>query len=167
MIGFADTRDRMTCIAARSTGTMDDMKRILAMTAAEPQALAFDAPESRGHAQRRDSFRSQTPLAVLAICAVAAIVAVNRPANAPTVAPAPVIVMPAAATDPELRCLSCGEVVSVQLVSLHPDTAPTIKTFELSVRMDDGTLRTVRQFAPVFDIGDRVRLNGGAPALRG
>lgn len=130
------------------------------MSAAGPQV---HAPEAK--LTRFDSFRSQTPLAILAFCAVAAIVMVNRPA-APA-ATAPVYLTPDAADEAQPSCARCGQIVSVQLVSLHPDTAPTIKTFELIVRMDDGTLRTLRQFAPVFDIGDRVRLNHGTLAARG
>ena len=140
------------------------MDRSFAHTAVDAYALAR-GPRSR--AAWLDSFWSQTPLALLAIGAVAAIIAVNRPAPPAAPEPVRVVVTPAPIADVESRCIECGEIVSVQLVSLHPDTAPSIKTFELNVRMSDGTLRTVRQFAPMFDIGDRVRVSGGTLAQRG
>lgn len=141
---------------------------MFAMTTVNSQTRALDSPAAAGsRAQRRESFWSQTPLALLAIGAVAAIVAVNRPAVTTAGAPTPRIVTPTTLNDTEAICPNCGEIVSVQLVSLHPDTAPTIKTFELSVRMNDGTLRTIRQFAPVFDVGDRVRFDGRSLVLRG
>lgn len=147
---------------------MRGMNSLFAMTATESQTPAFDSPAGAGRrVLRRDSFRSQTPLALLALGAVAAIVAVNRPAGITPVPSTPAIVTPTTAGNVDRRCFDCGEIVSVHLVSLHPDTAPTIKTFELNVRMDDGSRRTVRQFAPVFAVGDRVRVNGSALALRG
>lgn len=147
---------------------MQVMERTFAHTAVDAYTLAPGSPGgARARAPWLDSFWSQTPLALLAIGAVAAIVAVNRPA-APAPAPVPVqvVVKPTPVEDIDARCMECGEIVSVQLVSLHPDTAPSIKTFELNVRMNDGTQRTIRQFAPVFDIGDRVRVNGGTLAQR-
>ena len=138
----------------------------IAATESELRTPAPDSPDAR--ARRRESFRSQTPLALLALGAVAAIVAVNQPARVPPPVVSPnVVVAPSTAADPAAGCFNCGEIVSVELVSLHPDDAPTIKTFELGVRMNDGTLRTVRQYAPVFELGDRVRLDNRALGARG
>jgi hypothetical protein len=140
------------------------MERTFAHTAVDAHTLMRG---SRSRSAWLDSFWSQTPLALLAIGAVVAIIAVNRPVPAPAPEPVRVAVTPVLVAEIDSRCTECGEIVSVELVSLHPDTAPSIKTFELNVRMSDGTLRTIRQFAPVFDIGDRVRVNAGTVAQRG
>lgn len=124
------------------------------------------------HAARRDTFATQTPLALLAIGCIVAILAINQPAREvlPSLSPgaplAATVALPLPADAPA-QCTDCGEVVGVSTVSLHPDVAPTIKTFQLEVRLPDGSVRTVRQFAPVLEVGTRVRLSRTLAEPRG
>jgi hypothetical protein len=129
----------------------------------DTQAVALKDPR---RPVARESFLSQTPLALVAIVAVAAIVAVNT-AETPATrgaspAPAP---RPAAAPAP---CADCGEIVSIRPIpAAELGVAGPEHGYALEVRMNDGSLRTVKQFASGFDVGDRVRVNGNALTIGG
>ena len=135
------------------------------MDSAFATTIATDAVRAAAPARaaRRDTFATQTPLALLAIGCIVAILAINRPvrevmpSSAPDAPLAATVAVPVS-VDVNPACSDCGEVVRVTMVSLHPDVAPSIKTYELAVRLDDGSVRTVRQFAPVLEVGARVRL---------
>jgi hypothetical protein len=114
----------------------------------------------------RESFLSQTPLALMAIVAVAAIVAVNTPETpeSPVASPAPAS-RPAEAP---ASCADCGEIVSIRPIpAAELGAAGSEHGYALEVRMNDGSLRIVKQFASGFDVGDRVRLNGNALTVGG
>lgn len=109
----------------------------------------------------RDTFLSQTPLALVAIIAVAAIIAVNigntreppqsRPAAAPRAMAAPG------------SCADCGEIVSIGPIrAAEPAAAGAQADRVLEVRMSDGSVRIVRPSAGRFAVGDRVRVEGHA-----
>lgn len=114
----------------------------------------------------RESFLSQTPLALMAIIAVAAIVAVNIPetAESPVASPAPAS-RPAAAP---ASCADCGEIVSIRPIpAAELGLAVPEHGYALEVRMNDGSLRIVKHFASGLDVGDRVRVNGNALTIGG
>ncbi len=125
-----------------------------------PDTQVVDSKDER-RAAAGDSFRRQTPLALVAIAAVAAIVAVNAPrtqrAQAASAAPA---ARPAAAP---ASCADCGVIVSIRRISApEPGVVGAEDGFALEVRMNDGSLRTVRHSAGGFDVGDRVRVRDDA-----
>jgi hypothetical protein len=111
-------------------------------------------------------FWSQVPVVLFTIAAVVAIVMVNNhtqavarsaePATAIQVDPAP------------LGCADCGEVIAVRAAAAEEVGAPgqVEGGVVLDVRMTDGSVRTVRQFAPSFAVGDRVQVNGNALVAR-
>lgn len=124
-----------------------------------PDTQAVTLQDSSRRPARRETFLSQTPLALVAIVAVAAIVAVNigdapeparaRPAAAERAMPAPA------------SCTDCGEIVAIRpLRAAEPAAADGEPGVEVDVRMNDGSVRTVRQAAGGFAVGDRVRLGG-------
>ena len=110
----------------------------------------------------RDTFGAQTPVALVAIAAVAAILLVNSwtaPASrsrvAPTLAPALV---------DWSDCNACGQIVRIRARAAPvPADAPT---FEIDIRMRNGTQRTIEQHAPGLMVGDHVRLTGGTLTLQ-
>jgi hypothetical protein len=84
-------------------------------------------------------------------------------------------------------CASCGTVEAVRVVEVRGSTAPTVPgaagsasagsgfeknvqkraSYRVTVRMDDGSIRTVAQpTAPAAAPGDRVRIVNGALAAR-
>jgi hypothetical protein len=154
-------RDRMIFRRARAR-RQNRVMTVFPDTQAMP---ALEAP--RGDAPR-DSFRSQTPIALLAIVAVGAILAVNTSGpdealaggaeRAPSqrLKPAPAL------------CAECGEVISIRRIPAGElgDPGPD-EGYALELRMNDGSRRIVKQFAPGFDVGDRVRVNGNALTLGG
>lgn len=112
---------------------------------------------------QRDNFFTQLPVMLVFVAAVVGILLVNRQhfdhhPQALASPPAP------QARLIELKCSDCGEVVAVRMLG-----APAIgnRSLLLNVRMLDGSLRTVRQPAPGFGVGDRVRVvDGTALSLR-
>ncbi len=125
----------------------------------DTQAVTFDEPSRRPAA--RETFWSQTPLALVAILAVAAIVAVNvsdiqKPSQARPPAASRAIAAPAS-------CADCGEIVSIRpFQAAEPAAAGSEPGQVLEVRMSDGSVRIVRQSAAGFAVGDRVRVEGDA-----
>lgn len=129
----------------------------------DTQAVALEDSRRR---PARESFLSQTPLALMAIVAVAAIVAVNTPDThkAPAANPAPAS-RPVGAP---ASCADCGEIVSIKPIpAAELGVTGPAHGYALEVRMNDGTLRTVKQFSTGFDVGDRVRVNGNALTIGG
>jgi hypothetical protein len=106
-------------------------------------------------ARRRDSLRGQTPAALLMVSAVAALLMVNR---------APVPETHAAAACPE-----CGEVVAVRPMTASKFGLPQAPegSLALDVRMEDGSLRTIRYDDRNVRVGMRVPVNGGALLSQG
>ncbi len=75
--------------------------------------------------------------------------------------------------DPKAACPSCGTVESVRAIEVHgetgipggvsPASAEKRVVYRVTVRMDDGSFRTVSQAtAPAFAVGDKVRVVQGA-----
>ncbi|GAB4473776.1 MAG: hypothetical protein OHK0044_18170 [Burkholderiaceae bacterium] len=124
-----------------------------------PDTQAVTLQDSSRRPARRETFLSQTPLALVAIVAIAAIVAVNI-----ADAPEPARARPAAAQramSAPASCTGCGEIVSIRPLRVaEPGAADGEPGVEVDVRMSDGSVRTVRQPAGGFAIGDRVRLGG-------
>ncbi len=106
--------------------------------------------------RRRDSLRAQTPAAMLMVAAVAALVMVNR-------APAPQVSAVAAGCD------QCGEVVAVRPVTASKFGLPQAPegSLALDVRMEDGSVRTIRSEDRNVHIGMRVPVTGGAVLSHG
>jgi hypothetical protein len=64
-------------------------------------------------------------------------------------------------------CAECGEVIAVRAAEGNEAAVnPALHPILLDIRMSDGTVRTVRQLAPGFDVGDRVLVNGNALVAR-
>jgi hypothetical protein len=120
-----------------------------------------DPFESRTQAA---DFWSQAPVVLFTAAAVLAILFVNARTQA-----AGVDTHRAAVEQAVPSCVDCGEVVAVRAAgsAAGQDAARPEATVLLDVRMQDGTIRTVRHFAPGFDIGDRVLVNGNALVARG
>jgi hypothetical protein len=106
-------------------------------------------------ARRRDSLRGQTPAALLMVGAVAALMLVNR---------TPVQDGPALDT-----CHSCGEVVAVRPMTASKFGLPQAPegSLALDVRMEDGSLRTIRYDDRNVRVGMRVPVSGGALLSQG
>ncbi len=107
--------------------------------------------------RRRDSLRAQTPAAMLMVAAVAALLMVNR---APT---------PQSATVSMVACDQCGEVVAVRPVTASKFGLPQAPegSLALDIRMEDGTVRTIRSDDRNVHIGMRVPVTGGAVLSHG
>jgi hypothetical protein len=113
-------------------------------------------------------FWSQVPVVLFTLAAVVAIVVVNQrsqlePEN-PKADAAAIEVRPA-----PLDCADCGEVIAVRAVPADDVGAPDKGQggVLIDVRMTDGSIRTIKQFSPGFDVGDRVQVNGNALVARG
>lgn len=106
-------------------------------------------------ARRRDSLRGQTPAALLMVSAVAALLMVNR-------APAPQTHAPSA-------CPECGEVVAVRPMTASKFGLPQAPegSLALDVRMEDGSLRTIRYDDRNVRVGMRVPVTGGTLLSQG
>jgi hypothetical protein len=127
-------------------------------------------PEPRNHGD----FWSQIPVVLFAVAAVVAIVAVNTHAPAvavPATLPAALPAAPSTATEVRLDpvdCTDCGEVIAVR--PAEDEDAGAAGQLQggllIDVRMNDGSVRTVKQLAPGFDVGDRVQVNGNALIAR-
>jgi hypothetical protein len=116
----------------------------------------------RFHFPSQGDFWSQVPVVAFAAAAVIAIVLVNgraQPDARTTAAPGDAAPVPAA-------CADCGEVIAIRAAPAAQADAADAGVL-LEVRMGDGTVRTIRQFAPAFSVGDRVEVNGDALTPRG
>jgi hypothetical protein len=112
-------------------------------------------------------FWSQVPVVLFTMAAVAAIVVVNTRIRA---APLPTLIAPPVEIHlAPVDCGDCGEVIAVRAAAADEVGAPdqTQGGVVLDVRMTDGSVRTVKQFSPGFDVGDRVQVNGNALVARG
>jgi hypothetical protein len=112
-------------------------------------------------------FWSQVPVVLFTVAAVVAIFMVNT--HTPAVAQAATPVVPATEVrlDP-VDCADCGEVIAVRAAPAEEVGSPdqTSSGVLIDVRMTDGSIRTVKQFSPGFDVGDRVQVNGNALVAR-
>ena len=97
-----------------------------------------------------DTFSAQTPLVVIGLAAIGMILLINSHAR-PTAPREKVIVH---------SCSECGTVMAVRRAS---DSTPS---YIVEIQMLDGSLRTIPQIAAGFNVGDIVRVNGGALTLR-
>jgi hypothetical protein len=157
MIEFA----RSACLSPPGGGS-DNPPRACWHFMTEPEHT-----ESRNHGD----FWSQIPVVLFAIAAVVAIVAVNthEPAvGVPGSDPAPTTIAPEVGLDPA-DCADCGEVIAVRPAQ-NGDAGATGQiqgAVLIDVRMNDGSVRTVKQLAPGFEVGDRVKVNGSELSARG
>jgi hypothetical protein len=106
--------------------------------------------------RRRDSLRGQTPAAMLMVGAVAALVMVNRaPLHADVSA--------------SHACIHCGEVVAVRPVTASKFGLPQAPegSLALDVRMEDGSVRTIRYDDRNVRIGMRVQVTSSAAHASG
>lgn len=111
-------------------------------------------------------FWSQVPVVLFTIAAVVAIVLVNARTRAEVLEP-PAAQAVEILLDP-VDCADCGEVIAVRAEPAEAGVERSVPgAVLLDVRMIDGSVRTVRQFAPGFDVGDRVQVNGNALIARG
>ncbi|MFN3564944.1 MAG: hypothetical protein ACK4V1_03015 [Burkholderiaceae bacterium] len=125
-----------------------------------PDTQAVGLEGSR-RATARETFTSQTPLALVAIFAIVAIVAVNslKTPESSVAAAAP----GSQSTAGSISCPDCGEVVAIKPIpAAERGAAGPDHRFAVEVRMSDGSLRIVKQVANGFDVGDRVRVSGNA-----
>jgi hypothetical protein len=95
----------------------------------------------------RDTFTAQTPLVVIGLAAIGMIFLINSHAR-PTPPREKAVVY---------SCSECGTVVAVRR---------TAQSYVVEIQMLDGSLRTIPQLAAAFNVGDIVRVNGGALTLR-
>jgi len=109
-----------------------------------------------------DTFGGQTPVALVAIAAIGAILLVNSLSLPSSARAGGLPSVPA--LDGEVACAGCGEVVGVR--PLHGNTAGGAGPYEVEIRMRDGIQRLIRAEAPGVIVGDRVRLEGGSLTLR-
>jgi hypothetical protein len=112
-------------------------------------------------------FWSQVPVVLFTVAAVVAIFMVNT--HAPAVAQAATAAVPAAEIplDP-VDCADCGEVIAVRAAPAEEvgSADETSSAFLIDVRMTDGSIRTVKESSPGFNVGDRVQVNGNALVAR-
>jgi hypothetical protein len=124
-------------------------------------------PEHVESTRHHGDFWSQVPVVLFTIAAVVAIFVVNNRTQA---APRPALTP--AAVDVQLApvsCPTCGQVIAIRPAPADEVGAPgsVASGVLLDVRMSDGTVRTIRQFFPAFDVGDHVQVNGNALIARG
>jgi hypothetical protein len=101
-------------------------------------------------------------VALLGIAALSGLVATRSDAQTATV--------PARADDPAPRrsgsapCASCGTVESIRTVVVTTGAEGAKRTvYRITVRMDDGSYRTLSQASPpAVAVGEAVRINDGA-----
>lgn len=112
-------------------------------------------------------FWSQVPVVLFTLAAVVAIVVVNQRTQ---IEPDPKADVPATEVHPApVDCSDCGEVIAIRAVPADEVGSPDKGQggVMLDVRMMDGSIRTIKQFSPGFDVGDRVHVNGNALVARG
>jgi hypothetical protein len=69
----------------------------------------------------------------------------------------------AAAAASKAACKTCGVVAVVKAVQVKSDSSRANSVYRVTVRMDDGSERTLSlAAAPAFAVGARVRVNGHA-----
>lgn len=102
------------------------------------------------HLPARDTFGTQTPLAVIGLAAIGMIFLIHSHAR-PT-APREKVVT--------IACAECGTVIAVR------HGANSAVPYSVEVQMLDGSLRTVQLVTTSFHVGDIVRVNGNALTLR-
>lgn len=124
-------------------------------------------PERVEQGRHHGDFWSQVPVVLFTIAAVVAIFVVNNRTQA-----APQPVHAPAATDVRMApvgCADCGQVIAIR--PAPPDEVGAPDAGEdgvlLDVRMNDGSVRTIKQFSTGFDVGDYVQVNGNALIARG
>lgn len=111
----------------------------------------------------RESLRAQTPAMLIAAAAVAAILFVNQ---APSSRAEALRQVPVPASAPGL-CADCGVVVAIQPgTGYDHERRGHVRSYEVSVLMNDGSVRTYRESAPMFAVGHRVRITGHGIAPR-
>jgi outer membrane lipoprotein SlyB len=67
----------------------------------------------------------------------------------------------AAAAASKAACRTCGVIAAVKAVEVKSDSSSASSVYRVTVRMDDGSERTLSQAAaPAFAVGARVRVNG-------
>jgi hypothetical protein len=67
----------------------------------------------------------------------------------------------AAAAASKAACKTCGVVAAVKAVQVKSDASRPNSVYRVTVRMDDGSERTLSMAAaPAFHVGARVRVNG-------
>ncbi len=98
-------------------------------------------------AATRDTFTAQTPLVVIGLAAIGMIFLINSHAR-PTPPREKAVVY---------SCSECGTVVAVRRAA---------ESYVVEIQMLDGSLRTIPQLAAAFNVGDIVRVTGGALTLR-
>lgn len=98
-------------------------------------------------AAARDTFTAQTPLVVIGLAAIGMIFLIHSHAR-PTPPREKAVVY---------SCSECGTVVAVRRAA---------ESYVVEIQMLDGSLRTIPQLAAAFNVGDIVRVNGGALTLR-
>ena len=159
MIEFTGTRDHAPYPADGTPATIAGMYT-------NRSALTIPTREQLEIGNHGD-FWSQVPVVLFTVAVVVAIVVVNTRIQA---APLPVALPPAIEVDlAPVGCLDCGEVIAVRAAPNDEVGAPERAQggVVLDVRMTDGSVRTVKQFAPGFNVGDRVQVNGNALIARG
>ncbi|MCA3222462.1 MAG: hypothetical protein ACOVK7_13870 [Burkholderiaceae bacterium] len=105
---------------------------------------------------RTNTLRGQTPVALLSVFAIVALVLVNW-------APPPQRATPAQAH----RCADCGEVIAVRSIAASKSgTAPVQDGVVVDVRMPDGRVLTLPSEQLDVRIGMRVPVRGHAVSPR-
>ena len=141
---FAGTWDRMTYASIGAGRYKADMETgSMAPPNTPRNAATVQMPA-------RDTFSAQTPLVVIGLAAIGMILLINSHAR-PTAPREKVVVH---------SCSECGTVMAVRRAS---DSTPS---YIVEIQMLDGSLRTIPQIAAGFNVGDIVRVNGGALTLR-
>ena len=57
-------------------------------------------------------------------------------------------------------CRTCGVIASVKAVKVKSESSGSSSVYRVTVRMDDGSERTLSHAVPNFAVGARVRVNG-------
>ena len=96
----------------------------------------------------RDTFTAQTPLVVIGLAAIGMIFLINSHAR-PTPPREKAVIY---------SCSECGTVVAVRRAAES--------SYVVEIQMLDGSLRAIPQMAAAFNVGDIVRVSGGALTLR-
>lgn len=107
--------------------------------------------------------RTQAPALAIAATAVTGILWVNQPPDPRGVTHS----VPVPASTPEV-CTDCGVVLAIRpSADRNDERYDAMPSYEISVRMSDGSIRTYRESTPVFAVGHPVRVteHGIAPRV--
>lgn len=160
MIDFTGTRDRTRYAAAGRTATMRGIRT--------PPRVSMSELDQVEPSRHHGDFWSQVPVVLFTVAAVVALFVVNgrtqAAPSAPVVAPSPAAVEVKVTP---VGCTDCGEIIAIRHLSAEDGATEGKEEVLLDVRMTDGSVRTVKQFATGFDIGDQVQVNGNALISRG